>query len=61
MMKFIIKLSVIFFAFTLGLHAERIKVDASMVISGGVSLGAYEAGYNWALIKMLTTVKEKSS
>jgi predicted acylesterase/phospholipase RssA len=60
MMKFIIKLSVIFFAFTLSLHAERIKVDASMVISGGVSLGAYEAGYNWALIKMITTVKEKS-
>ena len=43
------------------LHAERIKVDASMVISGGVSLGAYEAGYNWALIKMITTVKETSA
>ena len=24
-----------------------------MVISGGVSLGAYEAGYNWSMIKML--------
>lgn len=32
-----------------------------MVISGGVSLGAYEAGYNWALIKMLTTIKESST
>lgn len=60
MMKYIIKLSVIFFICTLGLHAERLKVDASMVISGGVSLGAYEAGYNWALIRMLTTEKEKN-
>lgn len=31
-----------------------------MVISGGVSLGAYEAGYNWALIKMLTAAKTSS-
>ena len=29
-----------------------------MVISGGVSLGAYEAGYNWAMIKMLSKVRE---
>jgi predicted acylesterase/phospholipase RssA len=28
-----------------------------MVISGGVSLGAYEAGYNWAMIKMLNELK----
>ncbi|MHB0992883.1 MAG: patatin-like phospholipase family protein [Sulfurovum sp.] len=39
------------------LHAERAKVDFSLVISGGVSLGAYEAGYNWALIKMLAKAK----
>ena len=32
-----------------------------MVISGGVSLGAYEAGYNWALIKILTKVKSTSN
>jgi len=32
-----------------------------MVISGGVSLGAYEAGYNWALIKMLTKAKASSA
>ena len=32
-------------------------IDLSLVISGGVSLGAYEAGYNWALIKMLSKIK----
>lgn len=31
-----------------------------MVISGGVSLGAYEAGYNWASIKMLSKIRENS-
>ena len=60
-MNVTLKLLVVLFLFTLGLHAERIKVDSSMVISGGVSLGAYEAGYNWALIKMITTVKETSA
>ncbi len=29
-----------------------------MVISGGVSLGAYESGYNWAMIKMLSKIRE---
>ena len=29
-----------------------------MVISGGVSLGAYEAGYNWAMIKMLAKIRK---
>ncbi|MCF6206010.1 MAG: patatin-like phospholipase family protein [Sulfurovum sp.] len=33
------------------------QVDVSMVISGGVSLGAYEAGYNWAMIKMLSKLR----
>lgn len=28
-----------------------------MVISGGVSLGAYESGYNWAMINMLARIK----
>jgi len=61
--KFILKLSILFFSLcTLTLHAEdkkpkHLKVDYSLVISGGVSLGAYEAGYNWALIKMLSKVK----
>jgi predicted acylesterase/phospholipase RssA len=52
---------------TLNLYANtennetgRKQVNFSMVISGGVSLGAYEAGYNWAIIKMLTKVKQDS-
>ena len=32
-------------------------IDLSLVISGGVSLGAYEAGYNWAMIKMISRIK----
>lgn len=59
-MKILLKLPIVFILITHILHAERLKIDASMVISGGVSLGAYEAGYNWALIKMLTTAKAKS-
>ncbi len=30
-----------------------------MVLSGGVSLGAYEAGYNWALLRILKDIKTK--
>lgn len=37
---------------------EREKLKMSMVISGGVSLGAYEAGYNWAMIKMLSEMRD---
>ncbi|MDQ7046421.1 MAG: patatin-like phospholipase family protein, partial [Sulfurovum sp.] len=56
-MKIFFKLSLLFCIFTLTLHAERQKLNFSMVISGGVSLGAYEAGYNWAMIKMLKKAK----
>jgi len=43
------------------LHAQKPKeVDFSMVISGGVSLGAYEAGYNWAMVKMLSKLRVSS-
>ena len=52
-MKIFLKLSLMFSFLTLSLHAERKKVEFSMVISGGVSLGAYEAGYNWAAINIL--------
>jgi predicted acylesterase/phospholipase RssA len=31
-----------------------------MIISGGVSLGAYEAGYNWAMVKMLSEIRDNS-
>jgi predicted acylesterase/phospholipase RssA len=40
------------------LHAEPEKIDFSIVISGGVSLGAYESGYNWAIVKMLSKIRE---
>ncbi len=40
-------------------QAKSDEIDLSMVISGGVSLGAYEAGYNWAMIKMLTQIKQQ--
>jgi len=39
---------------------EREPIDLSMVISGGVSLGAYEAGYNWAMVKMLSNARERN-
>lgn len=53
--------------FTLSLHAQikennitRLQVNFSLIISGGVSLGAYEAGYSWTTIKILTKIKQKS-
>ncbi len=42
------------------LFAKRKEIRISMVISGGVSLGAYEAGYNWAMIKLLRKLKDKN-
>ena len=56
-MKQILTLLLMLSFFSSTLHAEREKIDFSMVISGGVSLGAYEAGYNWAMIKMLSRIK----
>lgn len=56
-MKFFLKLSLVFSLLAVYLHAEREKINYSLVIAGGVSLGAYEAGYNWALIKMMTKIK----
>ena len=53
-----VKLLIVFLLCSVGLQAEREKVKASMVISGGVSLGAYESGYNWALIKLINKVRE---
>ena len=52
------------FLLTSTLQAEDTKIkpekfDFSLVIAGGVSLGAYEAGYNWALIKLARKVKSK--
>jgi predicted acylesterase/phospholipase RssA len=62
-MHFFIKLSILLFI-PLTLNAEIIEekepIDLSMVISGGVSLGAYEAGYNWAMVKMLSSIRDHS-
>ena len=52
-MKIFLQLSLFFSLMSSTLHAEREKLEFSMVIAGGVSLGAYEAGYNWALINIL--------
>jgi hypothetical protein len=67
-MKNLLRVSLIFSLFTFFLHAtalnnhetnsSRQTLDLSMIISGGVSLGAYEAGYNWAMIKMLSRIRD---
>jgi predicted acylesterase/phospholipase RssA len=44
----------------LNLDAKKSQEDFSLVISGGISLGAYEAGYNWALLKYMTYLKHYS-
>src|SRR5262245_40761855 len=36
-----------------GAPAPREPVRYVMTISGGISLGAYEAGFNWALLRYL--------
>jgi len=59
-MNIFLKFSLVFTLFTLTLHAEREALKASMVISGGVSLGAYESGYNWAIINILKRGKATS-
>ena len=43
--------------FSLSLWSSSRKENFSLVISGGISLGAYEAGYNWALLKYMTYLK----
>lgn len=58
------KITFLFSFLILSLHAEpekntREKLNLSMIISGGVSLGAYEAGYNWAMIKMLSKIRDE--
>ena len=61
MLKQIFSLLVLFLLWGSNLHAQREKIDFSMVISGGVSLGAYEAGYNWAMIKMLSKIRDNGN
>jgi len=52
---------ILFLSATLSAQTEQPTaqpIDFSMVISGGVSLGAYESGYNWATIKALQQIKK---
>lgn len=57
--KFIMVIVLIFFSLpTFGNDAKK---DYALIISGGISLGAYEAGYNWALMKYLNHLKHQSS
>ena len=53
--RFVILLTLLF-----PLLAKEI-VPFSAVISGGVSLGAYESGYNWTIIRMLSLLRNKDS
>ena len=67
-MSYFSKLIILVSLLPLTLHAElstelaekKTPIDLSMVISGGVSLGAYEAGYNWAMVKMLSNIRDNS-
>jgi predicted acylesterase/phospholipase RssA len=61
----LLRLFTLVFLLTLTANTEELEtnkapINLSMVISGGVSLGAYEAGYNWAMIKMLNNIKHES-
>ncbi len=47
----------IIFLLPLHLISYDKKKDFSLIISGGISLGAYEAGYNWSLLKYLNHLK----
>ena len=65
-MNTFLKISLFFSLLTLSLSAnteekKREALNFSMVISGGVSLGAYEAGYNWAMIKMLNKIRHQGN
>ena len=46
--------------FSLKAYAKEKQENFSLVISGGISLGAYESGYNWALLKYMTYLKHNS-
>lgn len=60
-MKLFFTLFVLFFLSASFSYAKPKDIDVSIVISGGVSLGAYQAGYNWATIKLLHTAYHRST
>jgi predicted acylesterase/phospholipase RssA len=55
------KLFVLFLLFSALSCAKPKEIDVSIVISGGVSLGAYQAGYNWATIRLLHAARNNST
>jgi predicted acylesterase/phospholipase RssA len=59
-MKKLLLLTILSLCLVVSLEASKKKEDFSLVISGGISLGAYEAGYNWALMKYMTYLKHNS-
>jgi predicted acylesterase/phospholipase RssA len=50
--------TLLFTLFSISLSAYDRQRDFSLIISGGISLGSYEAGYNWALLKYLNQIKD---
>ncbi len=58
-MKKLFLIFLCFFPFS-ALQADQEKNDFSLIISGGISLGAYEAGYNWALLKYMGYLKHSA-
>ncbi len=60
-MKKLLIIGIICIGLTASLYAQKKKENFSLVISGGISLGAYEAGYNWALLKYMTHLKHHSN
>ena len=60
MLRFIFLIALLSHFTNAEVTSNKKNIDLSMVISGGVSLGAYEAGYNWAMIKMLSNIKNES-
>jgi len=56
-MKKFTLLLLLLFLYVLPVSAKSRHENFSLVISGGISLGAYEAGYNWALLKYMTHLR----
>ncbi len=52
---------IILICFSITASAKEREENFSLVISGGISLGAYESGYNWALLKYMTYLKHNSN
>jgi len=56
-MRYLIIFTLLFNTLTFA-NTDKKNINASMVISGGISLGAYEAGYNWAIVNLLKRINK---